>query len=589
MGLIEAPFLVGFSCYMWNVEYNLALAKMVKEKWPDCIIAFGGPHVPNDRSYLDQYEQIDILLFGEGERVFYALLSSFLKNEPLSTVGSIAFRCDGDVVETDKVQKLCDCDYPSPYANGYFDYILDDERYRDYQFDAVLETSRGCPYNCAYCYFIASGRTLRKFSDARVKADLDWMAQHKIVYVLCADANFGIFERDEETTDYIISLNQRYGYPKRVETTTAKNGTERTFRINRKFETAGLSRGISLDVQSMNPQTLEYIGRKNLTNDNFKEMLNRYNRAGMHTYTDILLGLPGETFESFCKGICEVIEAGQHTTINVYRVEILPNTLMSDPDYRAKHKIVSIKSHLKYNHTLVTTDATADGAYASSSEISVGSSTMTTEQWAMSQKIAVCIQSFHCFGLLRYLAFFLRNSCGVSYYDFYMELFRWIGSESKFICRALEHVCHSIEPFLRGEEPLNFWDERFGKIYWAFEEGMFLTCCAELDRFYDDVKTYLKRFDTPQAMLEDLLCYQKACVVRPDQPAFQQTFAYNWTEYFSDMNNFDRALPAPQPTVLSFAGCELNNWVDYAREIVWFGKRGNKMIDTGTAVIQDEP
>ena len=346
-----------------------------------------------------------------------------------------------------------------------------------------------------------------------------------------------------------------------------------------------MNRGISLDVQSMNPQTLEYIGRKNLTNDNFKDLLNRYNRAGMRTYTDILLGLPGETFESFCRGICEVIEAGQHTTINVYRVEILPNTLMSDPAYRAKYKIVSRKSHLKYNHMPVT----AEEDYASCSEISVGSSTMTTEQWAMSQKIAVCIQSFHCFGLLRCLAFFLRNSCGVSYYDFYMELFQWIGSESRFICRALEHVCHSIEPFLRGEEPLNFWDERFGKIYWAFEEGMFLTCCAGLEEFYEDVQAYLRKYDAPDAVMSDLLKYQKRCIVTPNKPASKEAFTYNWTEYFKDMTNTGRAVPQPEQTTISFTACKIDNWVDYAREIVWFGKRGNKMIDTGTVVEQNAP
>ena len=63
---IDAPFLVGFSSYIWNMEYNLHLAALIKQKYPDCVIAFGGPQIPEDLTCLQAHGQIDLLMYGEG-------------------------------------------------------------------------------------------------------------------------------------------------------------------------------------------------------------------------------------------------------------------------------------------------------------------------------------------------------------------------------------------------------------------------------------------------------------------------------------------------------------------------------------------
>ncbi|MBQ8016330.1 MAG: cobalamin-dependent protein, partial [Clostridia bacterium] len=59
---IDNPAVVGFSCYIWNMEYNLQLARMVKEKFPDCLIVFGGHNVPDDTSLLEKHPFIDVLM-----------------------------------------------------------------------------------------------------------------------------------------------------------------------------------------------------------------------------------------------------------------------------------------------------------------------------------------------------------------------------------------------------------------------------------------------------------------------------------------------------------------------------------------------
>ena len=70
---MESPYIVAFSTYVWNVEFNKALAKAVKNKYPDCIIIFGG-HSVSDRMEFLAKDYIDILTLGEGEEVTANLL-----------------------------------------------------------------------------------------------------------------------------------------------------------------------------------------------------------------------------------------------------------------------------------------------------------------------------------------------------------------------------------------------------------------------------------------------------------------------------------------------------------------------------------
>ena len=87
---IESPFLFGFSNYIWNHEYNKVLAGRIKEKFPECIILFGGHQISPDTSLMEKEEYIDIMCFGEGEEVFENLLLALKNGVPLYSVANIA-------------------------------------------------------------------------------------------------------------------------------------------------------------------------------------------------------------------------------------------------------------------------------------------------------------------------------------------------------------------------------------------------------------------------------------------------------------------------------------------------------------------
>lgn len=572
---IKDPYIVGFSNYMWSVEYNLALAEAIKKKWPRCIIAFGGVQVPDDTEYLEEYPFIDLLMHSEGEVTFYKLLTALSEEKDLDCVPNLSYRKNGIPIQTKKELGPPLEDFPSPYTMGLFDYIVNNPEYKNIQFDTVIETNRGCPYRCVFCCWRGNKSGFRQFPMEKVKAELDWLAEHKISYCFCADSNFGILERDEEIAEYIVNLKKKYGYPQRFESTAAKNKDDMTYRILRKLEDADLNRGVSIAIQSMSPEVLEIVGRKNMSVNNFAEQVARYRTSGMYTYTDLILGLPGETLDSFCKGLCEVIEAGQHSNVSVYRCEFLPNTIMYTKEFVEKYKIKTVRSLLCQIHTRVDEDM----KYASRSDIVVGTSTLSTEDWEKAFRFSVCVQSFHSLGLLKFIAIYLRKAKNISYYDFYMNLYEWIEKESKVIKRILDRVFECIDAFLKGEGNLCFSDERFGNIYWEFYEGLFLSCAAEFENFYEDVINYLKQYFDDDKLFEDLLLYQKSMVALPSQEEKIFDVNYNWFEYFENLFNPSYLTPKEKLTTLKIEKSSTDDWVDYAHKRVWYGKRYENTIN----------
>lgn len=223
---ISEPAVAAFSSYMWNIEYNLALAERIKKEWSECIVIFGGPQIPDTIEYLEEYSFIDVVINGEGELSFYNILKNIADGRAFDEIPNIAFRNGDELIKTPKAAPFSLEGLPSPYEAGLFDGIINNPKYKNLCLNAIVETNRGCPYGCIYCYWARSGADFRKFDIERVKRDIEWAAKSKIEYCICADANFGILERDEIIADFVIETNKKYGYPKVFETATDKNKTE---------------------------------------------------------------------------------------------------------------------------------------------------------------------------------------------------------------------------------------------------------------------------------------------------------------------------------------------------------------------------
>lgn len=526
---IKDPDVVAFSCYMWNYRFNLKLAEVLKKRYPDCKIIFGGHQITDGKDWLKKYGFIDYTIYGEGEPTFKKLMLSFLGKVEISDINNVCYRNGDEIISNKTVSITEDVNsYPSPYLSGIFDEII--KKSGD-KFAAILETNRGCPHHCSYCDWGDYAVKMRKFSYERVCAEIDWMGKNNIAFVDITDSNFGLFDCDEKYIDELIAAKNKYGYPTGINLTFTKNSTEKIFRMNKKLFENSMSRGATLSMQSLSPAALENIGRKNMPIENYIELLKLYNESSIPAYTELILGLPGETYESFCKGMEFLLENGQHNSIRVFFCELLPNSVMSQPEYIKKFGIKSIKRDF-VTRSGPSVCAGIDGK----SEIVVATATMNEEKMLDAALFSFIIQVFHNYGLLRFIAIYLHEVRGISYSDFYNGLMEWFtANPDTFSGRMYKQFKLIHKKALKGECSDTYHNEALGDIEFNLTDGAFLQYVRQYDTFLDEVSEYLASLFGEDKNISELKELQRTVINRPSDKQRFAVLTYNWIQYFDNI------------------------------------------------------
>lgn len=581
---IDSPFLFGFSNYIWNHEYNKVLAKRIKEKFPECIILFGGHHISPDTSLMEKEDYIDIMCFGEGEEVFENLLLALKNGAPLYTVANIAYR-EKDSIYRTVTKKAERTDYPSPYLTGVFDSII--RNYPEIDFHSVIETNRGCPYNCAYCDWGNLQCSVRFFPEEKVISELNWLSDNNIRGFGCADANFGMFQRDEMFVDEMVRLHNEKGVLSRFQVSSAKNSNDRVFRISKKLNECGMDKGATLSFQSLSPVVLENIKRKNIPVETFTSLLNKYNEAGIATYSELILGLPGETFRSFVEGIDILLEAGQHSSIYIHDCEWLPCSAMGEKDYTEKHGIKYVLVPLNEPHTIINDNE----EITEYSRLIVETSSMSREDWVKMNIYSATIQCFHHEGLLMLFALYLHYEKGVAYSEFYEAFIDFMFTTPDSVGgQVFRKLKDRFEDVAKGKAGLVWEDRRFGDVGWPSEEFTFLNIAVDIDRFYDETESFLRGYFDDDVLFENLLLYQKNVVKLPFKEKIDFVCNYDFKAYFSDLLCGNSASLKEQTTRNIISPIRCDSWKDYARFVIWYGRKDSRNIyldeiDTMTAEV----
>lgn len=405
---MKNPFVVAFSCYVWNYEYNKYMARVIKENYPNAIIVFGGHSVPiSTNIILEDYKNIDYLLMGEGEKPFEDLLLCLIgKKDRHSLINTAILSEENIPIKLD--MSYCVDDFPSPYLEGVFDSIINNYGYK-YHFTATLETNRGCPFSCAYCDWGLNNVKLRKMSIDKIKKEIEWMKNNNIYTCYCADSNFGIFERDVEIVEEIIKKKKENNSPRKFYVSYHKNSDERVFRIARMLNENDMLQGATLSFQSLNDETLYIIGRKNMDLEYFGNLMRQYNIADISTYSEVILGLPLETYESFIRGIGMLIEKGQHRSIRVYTCELLPNSKMGQENFVKQYGIKTVKVPFRRVDIVEAEEITEY------SNMIVQTSTMTRKDWARSYLFFASVFGMYSQGFIHCLIIYINNRLGLRY------------------------------------------------------------------------------------------------------------------------------------------------------------------------------
>ncbi|MDU4408533.1 DUF4080 domain-containing protein [Veillonella sp.] len=295
--------ILGFACYIWNIEMTLHVVDMVKAVRPDIKIVLGGPEVSfTSDELLTRCPNIDYIVQGEGEEAFHALVTALhLGNDGLDPViPGVRGRRDGSILGSTEAVEVRDLStIPFPYT---------EEDMEDLEHKIIYyESSRGCPFSCQYC-LSGNKNTVRFFPQERTLKELQWFIDHGVKQVKFVDRTFNCaphhhrplmeFMRDSDT-DMNFHLEMEPELMTEWET-------------NILCETPPGRIQIEVGVQSTHKKTLDAINRYNDWPYIQKSIRPIIQAGRTHVHMDLIVGLPHEDFNRFGQSFNDLFSLQPH-------------------------------------------------------------------------------------------------------------------------------------------------------------------------------------------------------------------------------------------------------------------------------------
>lgn len=335
------PDVLGLSNYAWNRRIGLEIFRVFKKNNPNGITVWGGPNFPLDiesqKKFMSKFPEVDVYIPIEGEIGFSNLIDKILKSNYTKDIfekpidGCIIRDKYGDLQYSNPGIRIKSLDeIPSPYTSGLLDEFFDGK------LSPMFQTNRGCPFSCSFCVDGSDRvRQVNNFGMERIESDLNYIAQHvpKNTHSLfISDLNFGMIPRDLEICKILTKLKQTYGFPKQIQATTGKNSKERI--INAIKELNGALR-IYMSVQSLDETVLKNIKRSNISPQQLIALAPTIKEANLRTTSEVILGLPGESYESHIQTLRDLVKA-KMDDIQVYTCMMLDGAEMNIPKERER-------------------------------------------------------------------------------------------------------------------------------------------------------------------------------------------------------------------------------------------------------------
>ncbi len=572
---------VGFSVYVWNIEYSLALAKRLKEHKPEILIVFGGPQVPDQATeFMQANPFIDLCIHGEGELAFLELLKRFDQKQDFNGIAGLSQRTvQGEILTSPRGPRLMLDQMPSPYLTGVFEPLMLSRP--DMDWVAIWETNRGCPYACTFCdWGSVTASKVRDIAFERVQAEIHWFAKHRIKAVFCADANFGLRPRDLEIAEALAESKQQTGFPLTVYTQTAKNVTERIYQVHKRLSDAGLSPVATLSLQTLNRDALTAIKRDNISLKTYAELQRRFRREGAAAYTDYLVGLPGETLESFCEGIGRVIAEGQHQELRCWCTFILPNAELNQPAYRLKHGIQSVKIPM---YTWMQPVQTSAHCIIEYQEMLVTTNTYSREDWIQMRAFAWLTQLLYYSRALQPAMMLLHEFSGLAYHQLLLVFMSPdLPNKYSVLIQLRDFLLgHAREMANGGPEYMPCEDPASGRKVWVgadYFAAILLLYSNRLEAFFSQSLELLSTLERqsnlplPPGLLKEALSLGRALFYsqRSEGQTFNLTLSWNLWEVYQQILRGDEIALRRESGELQ---CR-------RAQIVWRGRLSNQTVSS---------
>lgn len=528
---------VAFSTYVWNHQYNYTVARRVRELNPKCLILFGGPEPAiTDPKIFQDNPFMDLIICFEGEITFRKVIRAF-EDKNWEDIPGLLINRDGEAVSTGEAKRIENLeDIPSPYLSGVFDKIVTENP--DVEWNGTLETNRGCPFACTFCdWGSLTYNKVKHFELQRVFDELEWMARHRCGFISITDANFGMFpDRDNLIADKIIEVQSTYGYPKTFSVAWAKNQKREVVDIVKKLlDAPGFNQGLTLSVQSLDHDVLENIRRKNMEMNKLEEVFELCEQRNIPTYTELILGLPGETLQTWKDNFWKLFRMGNHTGLTVFQAQLLENAEMN----LLQKKLYKIRAQRVTDYF--------SGSYSNEhveEGIDIITSTKDLPDEAMldAEIFSWYINTFHINGVSTLLSRLVYKYLGIDYSDFYEDLFKFLQEDPWFVKEMTEVRQYYANWMSQGQirHPNIGGIEIHG---WNLIHRSILN--MHVDNQYDSIfgrlEQFMQRYDLPADLLADAMKFQrKYLIAYNDRHQYPMKLELNYNLW--DYLTFDRPL-----------------------------------------------
>ena len=396
------------SMYIWNTQYCYRLLSLLKQKNPELIVVAGGPQIPwRDKNFFLEHPYIDSVVINEGEQAALHILRAIRDKESLPKT-----------LQFDRLKELDEL--PSPYLTGVFNNLI--AEHPDIEWVPTLETDRGCPFKCTFCdWGSATGSKMYKLNMNRIHDEINWFADNNMPYLSMTTSNFGAFkQRDKEITSIIVDCNNRTGMPTAISTSYGKNNADTVFEISKMLLDAGIQTGAAISFQSTTPEVLKNIKRDNMKINRVSEVADKARAFNMPVLTELIMGLPGETFDTWVDCFDDVF-SNKIINLDVFFLQLIENAPMNINDTDA-FDLKTFKAYDYFYETSSTVDKELAQGTAEIVNVIKSTSTLDEEELYMVNEFSWFAVGTHCYGLTTHISDYLYEKKGISYREFYLGL-----------------------------------------------------------------------------------------------------------------------------------------------------------------------
>jgi len=391
-------------------------------------------------------------------------------------------------------------------------------------------------------------------------------------------------------------VKKKTGYPVALSVQNTKNATERAYLTQKILSDAGLNKGVALSMQSVDMPTLEAIKRDNISLGTYMELQRRFTKDKVETYSDLILGLPGETYESFVKGVDLLMENGQHNRIQFNNLSILPNAEMGDPAYQKKYGMVTVESKIINIHG---ERVELDDDVPEVQDLVVATASTPLGDWRRTRNFCWMTALLHFDKLFQIPLILAHGISGIAYRDM-IEAFLVADPKRYPMIAEINTFFESESRSIQQGGSEYVFSKEYLNIFWPADEYIFVKLTAEgkFDAFYAEAGKLLaetvsaRHSGLPMDVIDEAIRLNHALVNQPfAKTNLKIRLRYDLLDYWHKVRTGEQALLVEKPMLVEIdrTSKPYDDFQKWCREIVWWGnKKGAYLYSPNATEITPE-